>query len=115
MVRHGRRVHGASDGTGNDNFVAHEKFSQITGDAGGRSRTLRHNKTPTTIKAIGNQRMCSMPKCLATRPTSTGARPPPKSSPTAMTNPDAVAISDAGTASEHSGPTVNAINALLKQ
>jgi len=47
-------VHGTGDGTGNDNFVAHEKSSlKIAAGGGRRSRTLRHNKKPTTIKAIG--------------------------------------------------------------
>ena len=44
-----------------------------------------------------------------------GARPPPKSSPAAMTTPDAVAINGAGTVSAAMGPTVKVISALLKK
>src|SRR6202167_1728372 len=56
-----------------------------------------------------------MPMRCATCPTTTGAMPPPNSSPTAITTPDAVAMSCGGTDSEQSGPTVSVMSALLKK
>src|SRR3984885_7826390 len=75
----------------------------------------RLSRNPTPIMMHGSHRMRSIPTRCASCPTATGAIPPPNSSPTAITTPEAVAISGAGTDSEHNGPTVRVIGALFKK